>query len=569
MSQNDTLDRRQFIGYTAAALALSGCGGRAPAAGTAAPTTPVTPEAEPPAGRELVEPAERPHQWIEEATIAGLQAAMVSGERTARQITEAYLERIEALDRPSHLRSIIEVNREAAEDASRLDEERKHGKVRGPLHGIPVLLKDNIDTGDRMTTTAGSLALAGSIAERDSTVAARLREAGAVLLGKANMSEWANFRSTRSVSGWSARGGQCRNPYALERSACGSSSGSGAAVAANLCAVAIGTETDGSIVCPSATCGIVGVKPTVGLVSRAGIIPIAHSQDTAGPMCRTVADAALVLAVLAGADDRDPATRGAVGADYAALAEGAVRGARVGVARAYFGYQPELDAAVERAIADLRQLGVEVIDPVKLSAMKDLEEHELEVLLYEFKTDLDAYLGALSPGVAVHSLNDVIEFNERHAAEEMPIFGQEIFLRAKDKGPLTEPAYRRALSSCRRIARTRGIDAIMNAHRLDALVAPTNSPAWMIDPVLGDHYVGGSSSPAAVAGYPSVTVPVGYVAGLPVGMSLFGRRLQEGRLLALALAYEKATHHRRPPVLWSTVRSKRAAALPLRGGCRT
>jgi amidase len=370
-----------------------------------------------------------------------------------------------------------------------------------------------------------------------------------VLLGKANMSEWANFRSTRSVSGWSARGGQCKNPYALDRSPCGSSSGSAAAVAASLCAVAIGSETDGSIVCPSASCGVVGIKPTVGLVSRAGIIPISHTQDTAGPMCRTVADAAIVLAVLAGEDERDPATRGVKGADYAALDAGAVRGARIGVARAYFGYHPELDAHIEASIAALRSLGAEIIDPVKLGAMKELEEAELDVLLYEFKADLNAYLADLGPSAPVKTLADIIAFNDRHAEKEMPIFGQELFIKAQDKGPLTEAAYRKALARCRRVARDGGIDAIMKSHRLDALVAPTNSPAWLVDPVLGDHFVGGSSTPAAVAGYPSVTVPAGYVDGLPVGISLFGGRLQEQRLIGLAHAVEQATHVRRPPAL--------------------
>ena len=489
-----------------------------------------------------------PHAWIEEATIASLTAAMVSGEQSARSITEAYLARIEALDRRGPaLRSVIEVNPEALAIAEKLDAERKSGSVRGPLHGIPILLKDNIDTADRMTTTAGSLALEGSIAQQDSTVAARLRAAGAIFLGKANMSEWANFRSTRSVSGWSARGGQCRNPYALDRSPCGSSSGSGTSVAANLCAVAIGTETDGSIVCPSATCGIVGVKPTVGLVSRAGIIPIAHTQDTAGPMCRTVADAAAVLAVLTGADDRDPATKQAVATTYS-FDPAAVRGARIGVARAFFGYHPELDRRVEESIEALRSLGAEVIDPVDL-VIKDLDGPELEVLLYEFKANLDAYLGKLGPSARVHSLADAIAFNDQHAAEEMPFFGQEIFLRAQEKGPLTQPAYRKALAACGRIARDRGIDKVMRAKKLDALVAPTNSPAWVVDPVLGDHYVGGSSSPAAVAGYPSVTVPAGFVSGLPVGISLFGGRLQEARLLVLAHALEQTTRARRPPAL--------------------
>ncbi|HTE53728.1 MAG TPA: amidase [Kofleriaceae bacterium] len=545
---NDAIDRRQFLGYAAAAgaaLALApSCG--APAASGPARSGKAAPgESHTHAGNGT---DDRPHPWIEEATIASLQAAMHAGQRTARSITEAYLARIDAIDRrgPS-LRSVIETNPQALDIASALDRERKAKGPRGPLHGIPILLKDNIETADRMTTTAGSLALAGSIAARDSGVAARLRQAGAILLGKANMSEWANFRSTRSLSGWSGRGGQCRNPYALDRSPCGSSSGSAAAVAANLCAVAIGSETDGSIVCPASSCGIVGVKPTVGLVSRAGIIPIAHTQDTAGPMARTVADAAAVLAVLAGPDERDPATRDAVAAAYGGFDPAQVRGARVGVARKYFGYHPVLDRRIEDAIEALRSRGVEVIDPVDLGDMKEAEEAELEVLLYEFKTDLDAYLAGLGGSAQVHSLADVIAFNEAHASQEMPLFGQELFLKAQARGPLTDPAYRRALATCARVSRTHGIDAVMSAKRLDALVAPTSAPAWLIDPVLGDHFVGGSSSPAAMAGYPSVTLPAGFVAGLPVGISLFGRRFQEQRLLGLAHALEQATHHRRAP----------------------
>jgi amidase len=473
---------------------------------------------------------------------------MHAGEKTARSLTEAYLARIEALDRRGPaLRSVIETNPEALDIAIALDKERRTKGPRGPLHGIPILLKDNIETGDRMTTTAGSLALVGSIAARDSGVAARLRQAGAVLLGKANLSEWANFRSTRSVSGWSARGGQTVNPYDLARSPCGSSAGSAAAVAANLCAVAIGSETDGSIVCPSSSCGIVGVKPTVGLVSRAGIIPIAHSQDTAGPMARTVADAAAVLAVLAGEDERDPATRGAVAAAYGGFDPAAVRGARLGVAREYFGYHPTLDARIEDALEKLRSLGAEVIDPVPLGDMKEMDAAELEVLLYEFKADLDAYLAGLGASAQVHSLSDLIAWNEAHAAKEMPFFGQELFVRAQAKGPLTDGAYRRALATCARVSRAQGIDAVMNGKKLDALLMPTNAPAWLIDPVLGDHYVGGSSSPAAVSGYPSVTVPAGFVGGLPVGLSITGKRWGEQRVLAIAHAFEQATHHRRPP----------------------
>lgn len=498
---------------------------------------------------------------------------MASGAHTARTITEAYIARIHALDRQGPtLRSVIELNPDALAIADALDAERRDGRVRGPLHGVPVLIKDNIASADKMATTAGSLALVGARAARDSAVAARLRAAGAVLLGKANLSEWANFRSTRAVSGWSARGGQCVNPYALDRSPCGSSSGSGAAVSANLTAVAVGTETDGSIVCPSATCGVVGVKPTVGLVSRAGIVPISRTQDTAGPMARTVTDAAVLLTAMVGAtarDPRDPATSApgapASSPDYAAALTGDVRGARVGVARAYFGYHPELDHQVEQALHALAGQGAEIVDPAPLDAMKDLGDPELTVLLYEFKAGVNAYLADLAE-TPVKTLADLIAFDRQHAAKEMPLFGQELFLQAESKGALTDRAYRAALAACRRIARDRGIDRVMKKHRLDALAAPTNSPAWVIDPVLGDHFVGGSSTPAAVAGYPSVTIPVGFVRGLPVGMSLFGRAWSEPTLLRLAHAVEQATRARRPPGFAAHADLSAPAGCP-RAGC--
>jgi amidase len=533
------IDRRTFLGWAAAcAAAPIGCGQSQRSAPVRRAAPPVAP---PRPGSGF------PDDWIEDLTITDLGKLMSSGEQSARSITEAYLRRIEAIDRAGPtLRSVIEVNPEAIDLADKLDAERKAGKLRGPLHGIPILIKDNIDTADRMATTAGSLALVGARPAQDSTVAARLREAGAVLLGKTNLSEWANFRSSRSLSGWSARGGQCVNPYALDRSPCGSSSGSGSAVAANLCAVAVGTETDGSILCPSAACNLVGLKPTVGLVSRAGIIPISHTKDTAGPMARTVTDAAILLAALAGADPRDPATRGVRAADYAAALGGDVSGMRIGVVRSQFGYHPELDRRTEEAIAVLRERGVTVVDPVPLSD-SELREPEMEVLLYEFKAGLDAYLAGLGPAAPVKSLADVIAFNEAHAAEEMPVFGQEIFLMAVKKGPLSEGKYRQALARCRRVSRERGIDAALRKHRVHALVAPTQSPAWVIDPVLGDHFVGASHSLAAVAGYPSITIPAGFTRGLPVGLSLFAGSGDEPVLLRLAHAYEQATRHRQRP----------------------
>jgi amidase len=494
---------------------------------------------------------------LDELTIAELQAGMTNGRLTARSIVNAYLARIDSLDRQGPaLRSIIEVNREAAAIADQMDRERQQGRVRGALHGIPVLLKDNIDTADRMTTTAGSLALMGSVAAQDSFVARRLRESGAILLGKANLSEWANIRSTRSSSGWSARGGQCRNPYVLDRNPCGSSSGSGAAVAANLTAVAIGTETDGSIVCPSSANGIVGIKPTVGLVSRAGIIPISHSQDTAGPMARTVRDAALVLTVLAAADARDTATQSPErqAHDYAEfLDEGGLRGARIGVARSFFTYDGSVEGVFETALDVMRKQGAILIDPVDFALPPATDALELSVLLSELKADLNAYLSGLGAGAPVRSLADVIRFNEENRDREMPYFGQELFIEAQAKGPLTDEAYLKHLQTIRRAAREDGIDAVMNAQRLDALVAPTGGPAWTIDLVNGDHFSGGSSTPAAIAGYPNITVPAGHVMGLPVGLSFFGRAWTEPTLFRIAYAFEQATKHRQPPAFRPTL----------------
>jgi amidase len=501
--------------------------------------------------------AQRPFP-LEEVTFEQLQHHMQAGRYTSRRLVELYLERIEKIDRSGPtLRSVIEVNPEALAIADALDAERKTKGARGPLHGVPILIKDNIDTADKMMTTAGSLALEGSIAARDAFVVERLRAAGAVILAKTNLSEWANFRSTKSTSGWSGRGGQVKNPYVLDRNPCGSSSGSGAAIAANLAAAAIGTETDGSIVCPSTVSGLVGIKPTVGLVSRAGIIPISHSQDTAGPMTRTVADAAALLEAIAGVDPRDGKTKQSAGKAVAfvkALNAEALRGARIGVARKrYFGYSPVTDRLMDAAIADLKARGAVIVDPADIATAGQFEDCEFEILLYEFKADLNAYLKGLGPAAKVHSLDDVIEFNEREKAREMPFFGQEILLMAQKKGPLTSAGYQKAVATCRALSRTKGIDAVMMKHRLDAIVAPTGSPAWPTDLVNGDHFLGASSTPAAVAGYPNITVPAGHVHGLPVGISFIGRPWTDAKLIGLAYAYEQATKHRRPPTFLPTL----------------
>ena len=448
---------------------------------------------------------------------------------------------------------MIEVNPDALTIADALDAERAALGPRGPLHGIPVMIKDNIDTADRMMTTAGSLALLGSIAPEDAFLVQKLREAGAIILGKTNLSEWANFRSTHSSSGWSSRGGQTCNPYALDRNPCGSSSGSAVAVAANLCAVAVGTETDGSIICPSHTNGIVGIKPTLGLVSRSGIIPIAHSQDTAGPMARTVADAAILLGALTGVDPRDPVTeasRDQAHADYTQFLDpDDLHGARIGVARNFFGIDARVDAVMETCIQTMRAQGAEIVDPADVVTAKDLGKTEVVVLLYEFKADLNAYLARLGPDAPVHSLQEIIAFNEAHKETVMPYFGQERMLAAQEKGPLTDEAYVQALATNHRLARTEGIDATMQTHNLDAIIAPSGGPAWLTDWVNGDHYSGGDSPPAAVAGYPNITVPAGYIFGLPVGISFFASAYQEPTLIKLAYAFEQATCIRKPPEL--------------------
>jgi len=489
---------------------------------------------------------------LEEAGISDLQRRMTAGALTAHAIVQLYLDRIAAIDTagPS-LHAVIELNPDALKIADQLDAERKNGKVRGALHGIPVLIKDNIDTADAMHTSAGSLALAGSIAAQDSTVAANLRAAGAVILGKTNLSEWANFRSSHSSSGWSGRGGQTRNPYALDRNPCGSSSGTGTAVSANLAAAGIGSETDGSIVCPAAANGIVGIKPTLGLVSRAGIIPIAHSQDTAGPMARSVADAAALLSAIAGSDARDAlsASGETHRGDYAShLDANALRGARIGVVRKLAGFSPAVDALLAHNIETLKAAGAVVIDPVELPNLGKYDDAELVVLEYEFKHDLDSYLAALpAASNAPRSLADLIKFNERERAREMPWFDQDLLEKSQARGPLTDKVYRQALAREKLLAGRMGIDAALNKNHLDALVAPTGGPAWTTDWVDGDHSVGGSSSPSAVAGYPDITVPAGFVHELPIGLSFFAGAWSEPKLIGLAYAFEQSARARRPP----------------------
>jgi amidase len=489
---------------------------------------------------------------LDEITILQLQELMKSGKSSAVAVAKKYLARIEEIDRRGPaLNAVIELNPDALTIAADCDAERKMKGPRGPLHGIPVLIKDNIDTHDRMTTTAGSLALKGSIPPRDSFVAQQLRAAGAVILGKTNLSEWANFRGSLSTSGWSGRGGQTRNPYVLDRNPSGSSSGSAVAVSANLCAVAVGTETDGSVLSPSSFTGIVGIKPTLGLISRSGIIPIAHSQDTAGPMARTVRDAAVLLGALAGSDPHDSATAEASGrklSDYTTcLDSDGLRGARLGIARSYFGAHPKVDALVNSLLDVMKGRGAELIDPVDLKKRSEQDEAEIQVLRYEMKADMNAYLASLGPQAPIHTLKDIIEFNQSHADQELQWFGQEELVKSEAKGPLTDKAYQDALATCRRLARAEGIDAVMDKDRLDAIVAPTSTPAHLTDWVLGDHGLGDSTSPAAVAGYPSITVPAGQISGLPVGISFFGRAWSEPKLLRIAYAFEQATQARQPP----------------------
>lgn len=491
---------------------------------------------------------------LPEWTITDLNEKMESGELTSRQVTELYLQRIAAVDKGGpYINSVIELNPDALEIADGLDKERKAGKLRGALHGIPILIKDNIDTHDRMQTTAGSLALEGNIAAKDAFIVKQLRKAGAVILGKTNLSEWANFRGKRSVSGWSSRGGLTRNPYALDRSTSGSSSGSGAAVAANLCVAAIGTETDGSIISPSQTNGIVGIKPTLGLASRSGIVPIAHSQDTPGPMARTVADAAILLGALTGVDAADSATKLSKKralSNYAKYLDlDGLQGARIGVARNMAGANPRILKIFELCIEVMKQLGAVIVDPADVPNFDKFGATEVEVLHYEFKTDLNKYLKTLDENARVHSMADVIRFNEENRDKVMPYFGQEHMLAAQEKASLSAKKYKDALAKNLRLTRKSGIDATMRKYKLDAIVVPSGGPAWMIDLANGDaiNWDMESTSPAAVAGYPHITVPAGYVFGLPVGISFFAKAWQEPNLIKYAYAFEQATQYRRQP----------------------
>jgi len=531
--------------------------------GTAAGLTPIYPAlaaartAAPPAREAQSAPGVQPFE-LDEITIVELQDGMKAGKFTARSLVEKYTARIGEVDKQGPaLNSVIELNPDAPSIADALDQERKAKGPRGPLHGIPVLIKDNIATADRMMTTAGSLALVGAKAPKDSFVAQRLRAAGAVILGKTNLSEWANIRSSHSTSGWSGRGGLTKNPYAFDRNACGSSSGTGAGISSNLAAIGIGTETDGSIICPSSSNGLVGIKPTVGLVSRAGIIPIAHSQDTAGPMCRTVRDAAILLSALAGGDPDDEATAASTGkaqADYAQYCDpNGLKGARIGVARKYFGFSDTVDALMEQALDVMKKQGATLIDPADIETFGKFDDTDLLVLLYELKADLNAYLARLSPGAPVRTLKDVIDFNERNREKEMPYFGQDLFLKAEAKGPLTEKEYLDALAKNHQLTRTEGIDALMDKHQLDAIVAPTGGPAWLTDLVNGDHSTGGSSNAAAVAGYPNINVTAGFLFGLPVGISFFGRAWSEPKLIEVAYAFEQATKARQAPKFLPTI----------------
>src|SRR5579859_487712 len=550
MSRNDPSmkpSRRSFLRsavVTGAASAIYPAMGAARAEAASAASRESTPE---------VKPFE-----LEEITIGELQDGMKAGKFTAHSLTEKYLARIDETDkRGPAINAVIELNPDALSIADALDQERKAKGARGPLHGIPMLIKDNIDTGDRMMTTAGSLALLGSKAPKDSFVAQKLRAAGAVILGKTNLSEWANTRSSHSVSGWSGRGGLTRNPYALDRNPCGSSSGTGAGISANFAAAGIGTETDGSIVCPSSSNGLAGIKPTVGLVSRAGIIPISHTQDGAGPMCRTLRDAAIVLGALTGVDPEDSATSPSAGkaqADYAQYCDpNGLKGARIGVARKYFGFNDAVDALMEQSLDLMKKQGAILVDPADIETLGKFDDSEALLFMYELKADLAAYLARLGPGAPVKSLKDVIEFNDRNRAKEMPYFGQDLLVKSETKGPLTEKEYLDAVAKNHQLARTEGIDATMDKFHLDAIVGPTGGPAWITDLVTGDHFGGGSSSAAAVAGYPNINVTAGSIFGLPVGISFFGRAWSEPTLIRLAYSFEQATKARHVPRFLPTI----------------
>ncbi len=547
---DDGIDRRTLFHTGSALLLVSACRGRAePPPPSPTPTpTPVAVDAA---------VADIPARELEELTIAELQARMAGKQETARSLVAKYRARIDALDRKGpELRAVLELDPDAEATADKLDAERAAGTLRGPLHGIPILVKDNIDAAGKLTTTAGSLALEGAVAPTDAFVIAKLREAGAIILGKTNLSEWANLRGAPAVSGWSGRGGQCRNPYALDRTPSGSSSGSAASTAANLCAAALGSETDGSITSPASCSSLVGIKPTVGLVSRSGVIPIAASQDTVGPIARTVADVAAILTVIAAADPDDPKPtlpvpgRPTTPEDYAkALDPKALAGARLGVPRkGYFGTHRGLDAVMTTALAKLKDLGAVIVDPVELAPPPELGGLELEVLETELKALLASYLATRGNAVQVHTLADVIAFDTAHADREMPLFGQELFEQAQAKGPMTSAAYLDARAKCVKLARDQGIDKAMREHQLDAFVAATGGPPWLIDPILGDTTVGPpTTTMPAVAGYPHVTVPMGWTSGLPLGLSFFGKPWTEGKLLGYAYAWEQATKHRQPP----------------------
>lgn len=495
---------------------------------------------------------------LAEMTITDLQGAIAAGKYSVHTLVQKYLERIEALDKQGPaVNSIIELNPDALGIADAQDKQRQARKPAGPLQGIPILVKDNLDTRDKMMTTAGSLALVGARPPKDSMVVQKLRAAGAVILGKTNLSEWANIRSSHSTSGWSARGGLTKNPYALDRNACGSSSGSGVAVSANFCAAAIGTETDGSIVCPAHANCIVGIKPTVGLVSRAGIVPISHSQDGAGPMARTMADAALILSVIAGPDPEDPATAAIANKppiNYRQFLDPrGLKGARIGVARKYFGFSESVDALMQTALDAMKAQGAILIDPADIETFGKFDDTELLVFMYELKADLNAYLARLGDTSRVHTLKDVIEFNERNKDKEMPWFGQDLLIKAESKGPLTEKIYQDALAMNHQLARTQGIDALMDKNNLDAIVAPTAGPSCITDLLNGDHFTGGSSNAAAVAGYPNINVPAGFIGGMPVGISFFGRAWSEPTLIKLAYAFEQTVKARKPPQFLPTL----------------
>jgi amidase len=522
--------------FVLAALTLA-CGG-APSQGPASSAGPAAPSVD-----------------VVELSATEARDRMAAGTLTSKTLTEAYLARIAAIDAAGPtLRAVIEVNTKAVEEAAALDAERAAGKLRGPMHGIPVLIKDNVDVAG-MVNSAGSLALADHRPKADAFLAARLRAAGAVILGKTNLSEWANFRSERSTSGWSSRGGQTKNPYVLDRNPCGSSSGTGTAIAASLASVGVGTETDGSIICPSSVAGLVGLKPTVGLVSRSGIIPISVSQDTAGPMTRTVADAALLLTAMAGVDERDPAgaaAKGKIAADYSAfLKPDALRGKRFGLLRAGLGYHPDVDKAIRSAVEKIKAQGAEVVD-VEIKTYRQWRDSEDELLLYEFKDGLNKYLA--SSGAPQPSLEALIAWNTANAPKAMPFFAQEIFEQAQKKGPVTDTAYKAAREKARRLAGRDGLIAALNAQKLDAIITSSTSPAWPTDLVLGDHFVGAGYSVAAVAGTPSVTIPAGDSYGLPIGLTFLGREWTEGELLGYAYAVEQAVQARKPPTFLATLK---------------